>query len=69
MALLSCAECSGNVSDQADVCPHCGFPLLKVVYEFWLFKRPVSTCLSARGLLLRRFASNLKTKRCYINNY
>ena len=27
MALIQCPECEGKVSDQAPVCPHCGFPL------------------------------------------
>ena len=27
MALISCPECSREVSDQAAACPHCGYPL------------------------------------------
>jgi len=27
MALISCPECNGEASDQAAVCPHCGYPL------------------------------------------
>jgi hypothetical protein len=27
MALIRCSECSGQVSDQAVACPHCGYPL------------------------------------------
>ena len=27
MALIQCPECSGQVSDRASSCPHCGFPL------------------------------------------
>lgn len=27
MALTQCPECSGQISDKAFVCPHCGFPL------------------------------------------
>ena len=27
MALISCPECSHEVSDQAAACPNCGFPL------------------------------------------
>lgn len=29
MALIKCPECSREVSDQADSCPHCGFPIKK----------------------------------------
>lgn len=27
MAIVSCPECGGNVSDRADKCPHCGNPM------------------------------------------
>lgn len=27
MALITCPECSGTVSDKAPFCPHCGFPV------------------------------------------
>ncbi len=27
MAIVTCPECGGKVSDQADVCIHCGYPL------------------------------------------
>lgn len=27
MAIILCPECSGNVSDKAYACPHCGYPL------------------------------------------
>ena len=29
MALITCPECGKSVSDQAQSCPHCGFPLKK----------------------------------------
>ena len=27
MALIKCKECGKEISDAADSCPHCGFPL------------------------------------------
>ena len=27
IAMIICDECGGSVSDEASVCPHCGFPL------------------------------------------
>jgi uncharacterized membrane protein YvbJ len=27
MALIKCKECGREISDAADSCPHCGFPL------------------------------------------
>src|SRR4051812_16737251 len=30
MALISCSECQGKVSDRAPSCPHCGNPLKAV---------------------------------------
>ncbi len=29
MAMVKCPECEGSVSDLAEVCPHCGYPLKK----------------------------------------
>lgn len=29
MSVIKCAECGGNVSTYADICPHCGFPTSK----------------------------------------
>ncbi len=30
MSIIKCPECSGNVSDKAYSCPHCGYPLQSV---------------------------------------
>ena len=27
MAIIKCSECERNISDKAQNCPHCGFPL------------------------------------------
>ena len=27
MALITCPECAGTVSDKAFICPHCGYPI------------------------------------------
>lgn len=31
MALLTCPECRHNVSDQAEICPGCGYPVSKIL--------------------------------------
>lgn len=31
MALISCPECSREISDSAKACPHCGYPLVEVL--------------------------------------
>jgi sensor c-di-GMP phosphodiesterase-like protein len=31
MALISCHECSGQVSDHARTCPHCGAPVIATI--------------------------------------
>lgn len=33
MALITCPECHGQVSDKAAACPHCGYPLEKAEQE------------------------------------
>ena len=30
MALITCPECSGTVSDKAYSCPHCGYPMQSI---------------------------------------
>lgn len=30
MALINCPECKIEISDKADVCPHCGYPVAKL---------------------------------------
>jgi len=31
MALIECHECSGQVSDHARTCPHCGAPVIATI--------------------------------------
>lgn len=33
MALIQCPECEGKVSDRAQSCPHCGFPIQQVTHK------------------------------------
>lgn len=33
MALMSCPECGGKVSDMAQSCPHCGYPIYNTVQD------------------------------------
>lgn len=33
MALISCDECGAEISDQANSCPKCGFPLTKETHK------------------------------------
>jgi DNA-directed RNA polymerase subunit RPC12/RpoP len=33
MALINCPECLKEISDRADNCPQCGFPIAKQAYE------------------------------------
>lgn len=37
MALISCPECGKEISNYADSCPHCGFPIKKEKEESELF--------------------------------
>lgn len=32
MALVKCKECGQEVSDMAEACPHCGYPLTEMTY-------------------------------------
>lgn len=33
MALMSCPECGGKVSNMAQSCPHCGYPIYNVIQD------------------------------------
>ncbi len=44
MAMTTCSECEGAVSDTANTCPHCGFPLLSQKMSPGLFWQMVKTC-------------------------
>ncbi len=37
MALIKCPECNNTVSDQAITCPHCGYPIQKIVAEDYFY--------------------------------
>ena len=45
MALITCPECHGQVSDKADVCPHCGYPIAantpQEKYAFRVISQPI----------------------------
>jgi TM2 domain-containing membrane protein YozV len=42
MALISCAECSKEISDKAAACPHCGAPVASVAQSGPTFAAPAS---------------------------
>ena len=38
MALIKCPECNKEVSDKAEICVHCGYPIskwIKIVKRLW----------------------------------
>ena len=46
MALIKCHECSGQVSDHARTCPHCGAPVIATI------KRKQKAALIGLGIRL-----------------
>lgn len=42
MAMTTCSECKGKVSDQAWMCPHCGFVMGQELEEFLKWQRTMS---------------------------
>ena len=46
MALVKCHECSGQVSDHARTCPHCGAPVIATI------KRKQKAALIGLGIQL-----------------
>lgn len=47
MALITCPECNGQVSDKATTCPHCGYPIAannpQEQYAFCVKSQPIPT--------------------------
>lgn len=47
MALITCPECHGQVSDKATTCPHCGYPIAinnpQEQYAFCVKSQPIPT--------------------------
>ena len=47
MALITCPECNGQVSEKAAVCPHCGYPIAantpQEKYAFCVKSQPIPT--------------------------
>jgi hypothetical protein len=55
MAMIQCPECDREVSEQAMMCPHCGYPLRAIgVYEYRsereVFGLPLVHIVSGRGM-------------------
>lgn len=48
MALINCKECGKEISDQADKCPHCGFPVKTALPNK---EKPKQKGISFRGFL------------------
>jgi RNA polymerase subunit RPABC4/transcription elongation factor Spt4 len=46
MALTTCSECKGKVSDQAWMCPHCGFAMGQALEDF-LHQQKTATARAA----------------------
>ena len=43
MAIIKCIECGNDVSDKAESCPHCGYPVNKTIEESNLDKTVIQT--------------------------
>ena len=54
MSLTTCSECKGKVSDQAWMCPHCGFVTGREQEDFLKWQRTMSAPKVAPGGLEKR---------------
>lgn len=57
MALITCPECSGTVSDKAYTCPHCGYPLQGKVFVPPVVKRTAKRRPNGSGTIVYRKGS------------
>lgn len=44
MALIECPECGQNVSDRADACPNCGYPVGTMITSLDKGTQPFVVC-------------------------
>ncbi len=54
MALITCPECSGTISDKAYTCPHCGYPLQGKVFIPPVVKRTAKRRPNGSGTIVYR---------------
>lgn len=47
MALIKCPECGQQISNKAEVCPHCGIEVQKVLEEIHDKRRMIISIISA----------------------
>ena len=63
MALIKCPECGGQVSDRADVCIHCGYPLKEIKEKVIVTK---SNSVSKENELFRIELQDIKDKKAKV---
>ena len=45
MALIKCPECGKEISDSADKCIHCGYPIKKAIAKHHVKKKSIVTII------------------------
>lgn len=51
MALIRCPECSNEVSDSAELCPNCGYPIKKKAFKRKLNKKKRNLIISITSIV------------------
>ena len=64
MALITCPECGREVSNQSQICPHCGFPISKYIIREK--KKADSELRSQKGSKQDRSPKKKKSKKAKI---
>lgn len=76
MPIIKCPECGQDVSDQANKCVHCGYPLKKskhpkaqgTRYKIFLFIAIPLLVVAVVFLVLGVMSSNSQTRKCFFSN-
>ena len=67
MALTTCPECSGKVSDKAYSCPHCGFPLRDGISVARRVKSPGKRRRNGTGTIVKLSGKRRKPFQVRVN--
>ena len=61
MALIKCPECRKEISDKANSCPNCGYPVSQIV-------KPAVECFTSSENVIAQYKSNPKTVEAFEEN-
>lgn len=69
MALTTCPECTGKVSDKAILCPHCGFPIQSKTIPLPSYRRGKKRRANGSGTIVRLSGNRRNPYQVRVNTH